>query len=93
MTTLLNRTAAGFPTANIIVTGYFPLFFKGVKDPKKHPEQDLDGTSNNYITKLAIWFLKTGRKKIDPRCDKKLGKDNERDCIADLSEVWFKPFE
>ena len=83
MELLLTRLTAEFPKAYVIVTGYYPIIYKGLKveeDGKK--KTVVKGSANNQLTRTA--FKTLGSKNVPPRC-----AEDMRDCLDPLSRAWY----
>jgi hypothetical protein len=72
---LLAKVGRAFPQAEVIVTGYFPLVFKGVPGVQK-------GTAHNLLMDYLIKYI-SGEKGIPENC-----KDDIRGGLDPMSQAW-----
>ena len=84
---LLRSITRGFPNAYVVVTGYFPLIFKGVTTDEG--KKVVKGSAHNPIINLAI-----GKLAGDGECkgpDGKARKGRHKyDCLDALSRAWYE---
>lgn len=85
MRRLLTNIRGKFPNAYVIVTGYYPFIFKGVKE---EGETVVKGTANNQLTRLAFRTLGSSCECKKEECKKY--EADAREKLDDLSRVWFE---
>ena len=85
MRRLLANIRGKFPNAYVIVTGYYPLIFKGLKE---NGETVVKGTANNQLTRSAFKALGSSCECKGGEC--KNHEDDAREKLDDLSRVWFE---
>lgn len=84
MERLLTSISRKFPTAYVLVTGYYPIVYEGLVDEENgRKKQVIKGSSNNQLTRLAL--KKFGNENPERPC-----KQDMRVCLGPLSRVWYE---
>lgn len=84
---LLERITSAFPNAYVVVTGYYPLIFKGVTTEKG--KKVVKGSAHNPVINLAIETLAGGGECKDRGGEGGRGR-HKYDCLDALSRAWFE---
>lgn len=85
MERLLSRIAVEFPSAYVLVTGYYPIIYEGLTVTEDGKSRKVaKGSANNQLTKLAFKMIGgTGVSRAD--CEKDM-----RVCLGPLSRSWYE---
>jgi hypothetical protein len=83
MDRLLRRINEKFPNAYVVVTGYYPLVYKGVPIEKNRKTEYKNGTAKNRLTEYLVKILGKNPTCANPEEDTFV-------CLDRLSRVWHE---
>lgn len=83
MQNLLSLIVEKFPAAYVVVSGYYPIIYQGLKEEINGKEQEVaKGSAYNELTKRLFQFMAEG--KPPAYCE-----DDRRKCLGPLSLAWY----
>lgn len=83
MERLLRRINEKFPNAYVVVTGYYPLVYKGIPIEKNGKTKYKNGTAKNRLTEYLVRILGNNPNCVNPEEDTFV-------CLDRLSRAWHE---